>query len=82
MTTGKTIALTGRTIVGKVMSLLFNILSRLVIASLPEKYPHLSPTPHTPIHDAGRGDGAGRLKEGRAHSQLTVRGYWENHSFD
>ena len=35
MTTGKTIALTRRTSVGKVMSLLFNILSRLVIASLP-----------------------------------------------
>ena len=31
MTTGKTIALTGRTFVGKVMSLLFNMLSRLVI---------------------------------------------------
>ena len=30
MTTGKTIALTGRTFVGKVMSLLFNMLSRLV----------------------------------------------------
>ena len=35
MTTGKTTALTGWTIVGKVMSLLFNMLSRLVIASLP-----------------------------------------------
>ena len=35
MTTGKTIALTGRTFVGKVVSLLFNILSRLVIAFLP-----------------------------------------------
>ena len=35
MTTGKTIALTRRTLVGKVMSLLFNILSRLVIAFLP-----------------------------------------------
>ena len=35
MTTGKTIALTRRTFVGKVMSLLFNMLSRLVIASLP-----------------------------------------------
>ena len=34
-TTGKTIALTRRTFVGKVMSLLFNILSRLVIAFLP-----------------------------------------------
>ena len=31
MTTGKTIALTRRTFVGKVMSLLFNVLSRLVI---------------------------------------------------
>ena len=30
MTTGKTIALTRRTFVGKVMSLLFNVLSRLV----------------------------------------------------
>ena len=35
MTTGKTIALTKRTSVGKVMSLLFNILSRLVITFLP-----------------------------------------------
>ena len=31
MTTGKTIALTRQTFVGKVMSLLFNVLSRLVI---------------------------------------------------
>ena len=35
MTTGKTIALTIRTFVNKVMSLLFNMLSRLVIAFLP-----------------------------------------------
>ena len=35
MTSGKTIALTRRTFVGKVMSLLFNMLSRLVIACLP-----------------------------------------------
>ena len=35
MTTGKTIALTRRTFVGKVMSLLFNMLTRLVIAFLP-----------------------------------------------
>ena len=35
MTTGKTIVLTRRTFVGKVMSLLFNMLSRLVIAFLP-----------------------------------------------
>ena len=35
MTTGKTIALTSRTFVGKVMSLLLNMLSRLVITFLP-----------------------------------------------
>ena len=35
MTTGKTIALTICTYVGKVMSLLFNMLSRFVIAFLP-----------------------------------------------
>ena len=35
MTTRKTIALTRRTFVGKVMSLLLNMLSRLVIAFLP-----------------------------------------------
>ena len=35
MTTGKTIALTRWTFLGKVMSLLFNMLSRLVIAFLP-----------------------------------------------
>ena len=35
MTTGKTIALTRQTFVGTVMSLLFNLLSRLVIAFLP-----------------------------------------------
>ena len=35
MTTGKTIALTRWTFVGKVMSLLFNMLSRLVIIFLP-----------------------------------------------
>ena len=37
MITGKTIALTIRTFVGKVMSLLFNMLSRLVIAFLPRR---------------------------------------------
>ena len=35
MTTGKTIALITQTFVGKVMSLLFNMLSRFVIAFLP-----------------------------------------------
>ena len=36
MTTGKTATLTRRTFVGKVMSLLFNVLSRLVITFLPK----------------------------------------------
>ena len=35
MTTGKTIALTRRTFVGKIMSLFFNMLSRLVVTFLP-----------------------------------------------
>ena len=35
MTTGKTIALTRQTFVGKVMSLLLNMLSRLIITFLP-----------------------------------------------
>ena len=41
MTTGKTIDLTRRTFIGKVMSLLFYILSRLVIAFLPRSKPLL-----------------------------------------
>ena len=35
VTAGKTIAMTRRTFVGKVMSLIFNMLSRLTIAFLP-----------------------------------------------
>ena len=41
MITGKTIVLTRQTFVGKVMSLLFNMLSRLVIAFLPRSKFHL-----------------------------------------
>ena len=41
MTTGKTIALTRWTFVDKVLSLLFNMLSRLVITFLPRSKPHL-----------------------------------------
>ena len=40
-TTGKTIALTGWTFVGQVMSLLYNMLSRLVISFLPRSKPLL-----------------------------------------
>ena len=43
MTTGKTIARTSQNFVGKVMALLFNMLSRLVIAFLPRsKYLFIS----------------------------------------
>ena len=41
MTIGKTIALTRQTFVGKVISLLFNMLSRLIMASLPRIKHHL-----------------------------------------
>ena len=40
MTTGKTIVLTIWTFVGKVMSLLFNMLSRFIIAFFPKKQTH------------------------------------------
>ena len=43
MTTGKTIALTRRTLVGKVMSLLLNMLSRLVITFLPRSKHYFFP---------------------------------------
>ena len=48
MTTGKTIALTRRTFAGKVMSLLFNMLSRLVITLLPRSKCLLSPWLQSP----------------------------------
>ena len=48
VTTGKTIALTRRTFVGKVMSLLFNMLSRLVIAFLPRNKHLLIPWLQSP----------------------------------
>ena len=48
MTTGKTIALTIGTFVGKVMSLFFNTLSRFVIAFLPRSKSHLVSWLHSP----------------------------------
>ena len=48
MTTGKTIALTRQTFVGKVMSLLFNMLSRLVIVFLLRSKRLLIPWPQSP----------------------------------
>ena len=44
MTTGKTIALTTQNFVGKVMSLLFNMMSRLIIAFLPRRKHPLIPS--------------------------------------
>ena len=48
MTTGKTIALTRQTFVGKVMSLLLNILSKLVITFLPRSKRLLISWPQSP----------------------------------
>ena len=49
MTTGKTIALTRQTFVDKVMSLLFNMLSRLVITFLPRSKCLLISWLHSPF---------------------------------
>ena len=56
MTIGETIALTTQTFADKVMSLLFNMLSRLVIASLPRKCLLISwqPSPSAVILEAKR----------------------------
>ena len=48
MTTGKTIALTRQTFVGKIMSLLCNMLSRLVITFLPKSKRLLISWPQSP----------------------------------
>jgi len=48
ITTGKTIALTRQTFAGKVMSLLFNMLSRLIIALLPRSKHLLISWPQSP----------------------------------
>ena len=48
MTTGKTIALTRQTFFGKVMSLLFNMLSRLVVTFLPRSKHLLISWLHSP----------------------------------
>ena len=49
MTTGKTIVLTRRTFVSKMMSLLFNTLSRLVIVFLPRSKRLLIPRQQSPL---------------------------------
>ena len=56
MTTGKTIALTLQTFVGKVISLLFSMLSRFIIAFLPKKEKAFSLSLSTPnyVQDTAR----------------------------
>ena len=56
MTTGKTIALARQTFVGKVMSLLFNMLSRLVITFLPRSKHLLISCLSEPPRDMGLSD--------------------------
>ena len=56
MTTGKTIALTKWTFVGKVMSLLFNMLSSLVITFLPKSKHLLIPWLQSPMWSTGEGN--------------------------
>ena len=67
MTTGKSIALTRWTFVGKVMSLLFNMLSRLVIA-------FLSRSKHLLIH------GCSHHLSGMVAAHLLCYFVWEVHS--
>ena len=73
MTTGKTIALTRRTFVGEVMSLLLNMLSRLVITFLPRSKRLLISWLLSPSAEIGF------LYSSTLKSTLD---YWKNHSFD
>ena len=72
MTTGKAIALTRRTCVGKVMSLLLNMLSRLVITFLPRSM-HLLISWLVQTVTNRRGQGV--QKQGK-HSQETIVQPW------
>ena len=74
MTTGKTIALTRRTFVDKVMSLLFNMLSRLVITFLPR-------SKHLLISRLQAPSGKVKCNRERAHPRsrpqpVTDRSWW------
>ena len=60
MTTGKTIALTTQTFVDKVMSLLFNMLSRLVITFLPRSKPQTMEFKNTRMGSPSRGSSQSR----------------------
>ena len=56
MTTGKTIALTTRTFVGKVKSLLFNMLSRLVTSLVAQRLKSLPPMQENRVLSLGLED--------------------------
>ena len=91
MTTGRTIALTRWTFVGKVMSLLFNMLSRLVIAFLPRNKRFLSSSEKTaPRRQEGKLGYIPVCKEGSRQSENQRSGIrlrnlafcvWEDASF-
>ena len=76
MTTGKTIALTRQTFVGKVMSLLFNTLSGLVIAFLPRSKRLLISAPQF------KGIDSSVLSLLYGPTLTSIYDYWKNHSFD
>ena len=80
MTTGKTIALIRRTFVGKVMSLLFNMLSRWIIAFLPKsKHLLIFKAAVTICSDFG----VQLVYYLHAHIHITLLNYFsqENHTF-
>ena len=81
MIIGKTIALTTRTFVGKVMSLLFNTLFRFVIALLPRSkghWNHLSVS--LQMEHLGR-SGSIRGLESYFNKPVTVRPSWCKEAF-
>ena len=68
MTTGKTIALSRRTFVIKVLPLLFNMLSRLVIVFLPSpQFRSIDSLAFSLLHGP---------------TLTSIHDYWKNHSFD
>ena len=95
MTTGKTRALTSRTFVGKVMSLLLNMLSRLVITFLPRNprvdllQNGLVGTPCSPrdFQEASptpqfKSINSSVLSLLRSPTLTSIHDHWENHSLD
>ena len=91
MTTGKTIALTRRTFVGKVMSLLLNILSRLVITFLPRSKRLLiswlqSPSAVVLEPQKIKPDTVSTVSPSISHEMMGLNAmifiFWKNHSLD